>query len=274
MKVVAIVQARMGSSRLPNKVLLPVLGQPVLALMLARVHAARELDEVVVATTSLAEDEPIRELARQVGLRCVSGDPLDLLDRHLLAAQVTQADAIVKIPSDCPLIDPRVIDEVVRCFRDHSDRYDFVGNLHPASWPDGNDVEVLSRGALEQAGREATRPHEREHTTPFVWDRPERFRLGNVVWRAGLDLSRSHRLTLDYPDDFRVIAAVFEALYRPGEPPFAVEEIVAHLECHPELLALNARFKGTGWVDRHRHELRTRQPRVPAVERGVGGGPS
>lgn len=260
MKIVAVVQARTGSSRLPKKILLRALDRPLLALMLDRVRAARHLDDIVVATTSLAVDEPIRDLARQLDVACVSGHPLDLLDRHLQAAQATEADAVVKIPSDCPLIDPRVIDEVVGVYRRDAGRYDFVSNLHPATWPDGNDVEVVSRRVLEEAHREAQRGYEREHTTPFVWDRPERYRLCNVTWKTGLDLSASHRLTLDYLEDFQLIGRVFEALQQPGRPPFSVEDIVAYLDANPDVAALNAAHRGTGWIDRHRHELRTLRP--------------
>jgi len=268
MKLVAVIQARTGSSRLPSKILLRVLDRSLLELMLERVRAARELDEVVVATTSLPIDDPIRDLARQLDVACVSGHPLDLLDRHLQAAQAAEADAVVKIPSDCPLIDPRVIDQVVSAYRRDADRYDFVSNLHPATWPDGNDVEVVSRRVLEEAHREAQRGYEREHTTPFVWDRPERYRLGNVAWSTGLNLAESHRLTLDYPQDYQLIARVFEALQRPGQPPFSVDDIVAYLDAHPEVAALNAAYRGTGWIDRHRHELRTMRP--PSVG-GLGG---
>jgi spore coat polysaccharide biosynthesis protein SpsF len=271
-KVVAVVQARTGSSRLPGKVLLPLGGWPLLARMLERVRASRELDEVVVATTTLASDEPIRALATSVGVPCVSGHATDLLDRHRAAARFASADAVVKIPSDCPLIDPRVIDDVVGFYRANAERFDYVGNLHPQSWPDGNDVEVMSRDALETAWREAERPFQREHTTPFLWDQPARFRIGNVLapWcrAAGVpegmtvpgDLSASHRLTLDYREDYDLIAAVFTALHRPGEAPFTVEAIVYYLDAHPEVRALNARYGGDSWMVRHAHELATMGP--------------
>ncbi len=262
MKIVAVIQARSGSTRLPGKILLKVLGKSLLELMIERVRAARQLDDIVIATTSLAVDDSIRALSRQLDVACVSGHPLDLLDRHLQAAQSAEAEAVVKIPSDCPLIDPRVIDEVVGVYRRQADHYDFVSNLQPATWPDGNDVEVVSRRVLEEAHREAQRAYEREHTTPFVWDRPERYRLFNVAWSTGLDLSMSHRLTLDYPEDFQLIARVFEALQRPQPPAFSVEEIVAFLDAYPAVAALNAGYRGTGWIDRHRHELRTSQPRA------------
>lgn len=255
-----MVQARVGSTRLPGKVLLPLRGRPLLEKMLSRVAHARQLDEIVVATTRLAADDSIRALMAALGVRCVSGDPTDLVDRHLQAARLTNADAVVKIPSDCPLIDPAVIDQVVAYFRAQFPRYAFVSNLHPATWPDGNDVEVMTRDALEQTAREAVRPFEREHTTPFIWDQPERFALGNVRWSTGRDLSSTHRLTLDYPEDYALISALFEALghaNHTNDGPFSVEAIVDYLDAHPEVKALNAAHLGRSWISGHAHELRT-----------------
>ena len=257
MKIVAVVQARVGSTRLPGKVLLPLRGRPLLERMLSRVFHARQLDEIVVATTRLAADDSIRALMAGLGVRCVSGDPTDLVDRHLQAARLTSADAVVKIPSDCPLIDPMVIDQVVGYFRAQFPRYAFVSNLHPASWPDGNDVEVMTRDALEQTAREAARPFEREHTTPFIWDQPERFALANVSWSTGLDLSSTHRLTLDYPEDYALISAVFEALGHADDAPFPAAAIVDYLDAHPQVRALNAAHLGHSWINGHAHELRT-----------------
>jgi spore coat polysaccharide biosynthesis protein SpsF len=258
-KVVVVVQARTGSSRLPNKVLLPLGGRPVLARMLERVEAAHLIDEVVVATTRLEADEPVRAVARAAGVPCVSGDPLDLLDRHVEAARASSADVVVKIPSDCPLIDPRVIDAVVGFFRRHGGRHDLVTNLLPPTWPDGNDVEVMRRDVLELAWREADRPFQREHTTPFIWDQPERFRIANVAagsWNRP-ELPATHRLTLDYAEDHALIRSVFEALHEEGAAPFSAEDIVSYLDAHPEVRALNARWGGSSWMDKHRDELRT-----------------
>ena len=220
MRVVVVVQARVGSSRLPGKVLLPVAGAPLLQRMLERVLAAEEPDDICVAATFAAEDEPIRELARAVCVPVVSGHPTDLIDRHLQAGRDLRADVVVKIPSDCPLIDPAVIDQVIARYRAAASEVDFVTNLHPPSWPDGNDVEVMPIEVLEVAFREAQRPFEREHTTPFIWERPDRFRLLNVASDLGSDLSKSHRFTIDYPDDHRFIARVFDELWSPGARSF------------------------------------------------------
>jgi spore coat polysaccharide biosynthesis protein SpsF len=262
-KVVAVVQARMGSTRLPGKVLRTIGGRPVLAWMIDRLRAASELDELVVATTYLPIDEPIRALCSELGVASAAGHPTDLLDRHLKVGRARQADAIVKIPSDCPLIDPRVVDLVVGEFRRTYPNDSYVGNLHPATWPDGQDVEVIRFDALEEAWCLATRTFQREHTTPFIWDQPDRFRIRNVVWPTGRDSSASHRLTLDYEEDLTLIAEVFKALHRPEHPPFSVEEIVALLDARPDLRALNAAHHGSSWMSRHIDDLQTLRPVAP-----------
>jgi spore coat polysaccharide biosynthesis protein SpsF len=132
-----------------------------------------------------------------------------------------------------------------------------VSNLHPASWPDGNDVEVMSVSALATAWQEATAPWEREHTTPFLWDQPERFRVGNVAWETGFDYSRSHRFTVDYADDLAFVARVFDELYRMAEPVFELPAILALLAARPDIVVLNRRYAGVNWYRQHLTELRT-----------------
>lgn len=263
MKVTVVVQARTGSSRLPGKVLLWAAGAPLLQRMIERVCAARTASEVVIATTESPADDPIAGLARAAGVACVRGHATDCLDRHVLAARVTGADAVVKIPSDCPLIDPATIDRVIGAFLASTtepdadvEGIDYVSNLHPATWPDGFDVEVMTRGALETAWREATRPLEREHTTPFLWDNPERFVTRNVAWETGLDYSASHRLTLDYAEDYAVIRGVYDALWSASRH-FTLAEILEVLAAQPALAARNAMHLGTSWYRNHPGELKT-----------------
>jgi spore coat polysaccharide biosynthesis protein SpsF len=254
-----VVQARSGSTRLPGKVLLPVAGAPLLERMLERIRAARTPLDLVVATTWEEEDAAISELCESIGVPCFRGHPRDLLDRHYRVGLAFGAEAVVKIPSDCPLIDHAVIDRVLHEYLDDPCRYDFVSNLHPATYPDGNDVEVFSFAALEGAHREATRPLDREHTTPYLWDQPEKFRLSNVAWESGLDLSMSHRFTVDYPEDYELVSAVYAALYREGEV-FSLPEILAFLEARPDVFRMNARYLGVNWYRNHLDELRTVGP--------------
>jgi len=255
-RTLVVVQARLGSTRLPGKVLLPLAGAPLLVRMVERVRAARTPFELVVATTTEAADDAVADLCLESGLACFRGHPLDLLDRHLGAARARSlgpADLVVMIPSDCPLIDPGAIDRVLSAWRAG---LDYLGNLHPQSWPDGNDVEVMTLGALQTAWREASRPHEREHTTPFLWDQPGRFRCGNVEWGGGRDLSRSHRFTIDYPEDYTFIAAIYRELHARGRV-FSLGEILALLEREPALLEINARYAGVNWYRHHLGELKT-----------------
>jgi len=268
-KILVVVQARTGSSRLPGKVMLPVAGAPVILRQLERVLAARFVRGLVVATTERPEDDALACLVQRHGVSVFRGHETDLLDRHYRAALSLGADAVAKIPSDCPLIDPGAIDHVLAAFTAGSD-LDYAGNLHPASWPDGNDVEVMTLGALEQAWREARAAHEREHTTPFLWDQPERFRIANVRWERGLDWSMTHRFTLDYPDDYIFVSAVYDALWRPERPVFTLADILALLEARPELRLMNARYAGVNWYRHHLGALRhvraseTRNPPLAA----------
>lgn len=247
MRTLVVVQARMGSRRLPGKVLLPLAGRPLLERMLQRLLAARFPFQVCVATSTAAEDEPIRQLCKRMAVAVVSGHPTDLLQRHVSAGRAFGADVIAKIPSDCPLIDPAVVDRVLGHYAALSGQLDFVTNLHPPSWPDGNDVEVMSMRTLELAGAEATQPFEREHTTPFIWDRPTRFRIGNVSWGAGRDLSKTHRFTIDYAEDYEFIARVYDELCTSERPIFTLPDILALLAHKPELMRINTRWSGQSW---------------------------
>lgn len=249
--VLTVIQARAGSTRLPAKVLLPLRGRPVLARMLERVRFTALSGTVVVATTTLPEDDAIEVLSAEEGVPCFRGDPTDVLDRHVQAARRFEARHVVKVSSDCPLVDPEVIDRVIGTYLAQPGRWDYVSNLHPPSWPDGNDVEIMSRAALETAWTEASRPFEREHTTPFLWNHPDRFRIGNVRWNEGPDLSMIVRLTLDWPEDYELIRTIFEAVY-PGNPRFGLREILQLFQVWPDLGRINAHLRG---VHRQRHEL-------------------
>jgi spore coat polysaccharide biosynthesis protein SpsF len=256
---VVVVQARTGSTRLPGKVLMPLAGRPLLARMLERVRAARTPFELVVATTTDASDAPVVDLCKDLGVRCFRGHPTDLLDRHVMAARSVKADVVVKIPSDCPLIDPAAIDRVLGEFF-ATEGLDYAGNLHPGTWPDGHDVEVMPLAALELAHREATKAHEREHTTPFLWDRPERFRCLNVAWETGQNLAMSHRMTIDYAEDYAFIAAVYDSLYMEAHPIFSLGAILDLLERRPDVFALNAKYAGVNWYRNHLADLKTVRP--------------
>lgn len=264
LRLIVVIQARTGSTRLPGKVLRPLGGRSVLTRMIERVRAATTASEVVVATTTYADDDEIARICRQEDVPCFRGHPTDLLERHYRAGIAWRADAVVKIPSDCPLIDPQVIDRVLCYYLAHCEQLDYVSNLHPATYPDGNDVEVVSMDALEVAWKEARRAFEREHTTPYLWENPGRFHLGNVTWETGLDYSMTHRWVLDYLEDYRLMAAIFDTLYE-RKPLFGLADILYLLELRPELRQLNQQHLGVNWYRHHWHELKTIRPEQTRV---------
>lgn len=251
-----VIQTRMGSSRLPGKVLLPVMGSPLFVQQVKRVCAAALSGTIVVATTTDVSDDIIETICNAEGILCYRGHATDLLDRHYQVGLQYRADAVIKIPSDCPLIDPAVIDRVIGCYLENTDRYDYVSNLHPATYPDGNDVEIMHFAALEDAWKNASRPLEREHATPYLWEHPEKFSIGNVTMEGHPDYSMEHRFTMDYEEDYLFIKAVYEALYE-NNPLFSVTDILALLEERKDIYAINRQWAGVNWYRHHLDELKT-----------------
>jgi spore coat polysaccharide biosynthesis protein SpsF len=232
-EVLAILQARMSSSRLPGKVLLQVCGKPLLAHQIERVLRAAAVSRLIVATSTDPSDEPIRELCARIGVQVHSGSLHDVLDRFVQAARPFKPEWVVRLTGDCPLADPAVVDRVIRTAAQGG--YDYVSSaLHP-TFPDGLDAECLRFEVLEAAAMEARLPSEREHVTAFVYSRPERFRLGEV--RNGLDLS-ALRWTVDEAADFVFVSQVFERLYAQN-PRFSMDDILRLLENEPQLGTIN-----------------------------------
>jgi len=233
MTTLIIVQARMTSTRLPGKVLLPLAGAPMLVRLVERLRRVAFAHGVIVATTTNATDDPIAAQCAVIGVPCFRGSEHDVLSRYAEAASLHAAEVVVRITSDCPLMDPVLVDRVIAAY--HEGGCDYVSNMLPPTWPYGMAVEVFSAFALKQAHRESTQEAEREHVTPFIYWRPERFRLRNVG--SPVDLSH-HRWTVDTPEDYELVRRVFDALY-PAQPCFTQADILTVLEAHPDWLALN-----------------------------------
>jgi spore coat polysaccharide biosynthesis protein SpsF len=234
MKIVAIVQARMGSTRLPGKVLMDLLGEPVLVRDINRLRRSELLDEIVIATTTQSSDDPIASLCEERGWLYFRGDENDVLDRYYQAGLASHADVIVRITSDCPLIEPKIVDRVIRRFLDSSD-IDYASNtLPPRSFPRGLDTEVMTFSALERAWTEDKDPKLREHVTPYIYRNPETFRIHGVV--NDTDLS-SHRWTLDTPEDLAFIRTVYEYF---GNDHFTWLDLIEYLDTHPEVVSINS----------------------------------
>ena len=204
MKVVAIVQARLGSTRLPGKVLKPVGTRSLIGVLLERLSKSKEIAEVLVATSATAINAPLEEHVRSLGFGCFRGDESDVLDRYFQAATASGADVVVRVTGDCPLIDPDLVDEVVRRFK--ATNADYTSNTSPPTFPDGLDTEVFTYAALERAAREATEPYDREHVTPYL-RRSEGF--ARSVFPGDDDFS-SLRWTVDELADYEVVRRVFD----------------------------------------------------------------
>ena len=202
-KTVAIVQARMGSTRLPNKVMKELVGSPMIGLLLARLKKSIELSEIVVATSEDPRNRPLVDYVRGLGYACIQGSENDVLSRYLTAARHASADVVVRVTGDCPLIDPGLVDEIIRGF--HKSEVDYFSNINPPTYPDGLDIEVFSMSALERAAKEAFEVFDREHVTPYLRREPI-FAQGNVS--NDEDLS-GLRWTVDDADDIEVVGAVF-----------------------------------------------------------------
>jgi spore coat polysaccharide biosynthesis protein SpsF len=255
-KILVVVQARSNSTRLKDKIFLPLCGKELLVRQLERIEGSSFKPEIVVATTCKKEDDKVIRLCEKEGKKYFRGSENDLLDRHFQAGVLFGADVILKIPSDCPLIDTNIIDKVLSHYIKNRNKYDYVSNLHPATYPDGNDVEVMSIECLERAWETAEEEFQREHTTPFIWDNPEMFRIGNVKWETNEDFSMTHRFTIDYNEDYKFIRAVYEELY-PLNPKFNLQDILSLLKIKPELMGINKKYNGVNWYRKHLHNLKT-----------------
>jgi spore coat polysaccharide biosynthesis protein SpsF len=233
-RVVVIVQARMTSTRLPGKVLMDLAGKPMLERQLERLARCERADEIVLATTSNATDDPLAELAARLGLRCHRGSEHDVLDRYAGAARAAEANVVVRVTADCPLIDAAETDAVIEAL---APGIDYAANVLERDLPRGLDVEALWRDTLERVDRMATSARAREHVTYFIHsERPQLFAL-RAVRRpfAAADL----RWTVDTPEDLEVVRRLYDELGL-AERPLPLADVIAHVRAHPELAVLNA----------------------------------
>lgn len=232
-KADAIIQARVGSTRLPEKVLFKVMDKTILEHVVERVRRAKNIGTIIVATTLRKEDLKIARIADALGVELYRGSEDDVLDRYYQAAKIFNVNRIARITADCPLIDPGIIDSVIRLYFESG--ADFCCNILERTFPDGEDVEVFNFKALECAWKKAGLLSEREHVTPYIKKHPSRFKLVN--FKNDIDLS-DKRWTLDRENDFKFIKAVIEGLY-PSKPDFNMKDILEFLERNPDIENVN-----------------------------------
>jgi spore coat polysaccharide biosynthesis protein SpsF (cytidylyltransferase family) len=233
MKTIAIIQARMGSIRLPGKMMILLAGRPIIFHVVNRVKKSKLVDQAVLATSDEKNNEVLIEEVKKYGIDSFVGDENDVLDRFYQCAKKFNADIIVRITGDCPLIDPKIIDKVIEIFQNN--QVDYASNVHPPTFPDGFDVEVFSFGVLEKAWQKAKLKSEREHVTPYIWKNKE-FIKKNLK----NDKDFSHlRLTIDEKEDLDFLNLLFEKL---NTDNYEMSDVIQIIKENPELININSKF--------------------------------
>lgn len=233
-KTHVIIQARMGSTRLPGKVGKELAGKPVLWHDITRCQAATSVDEVLLATTTNPADDMLESMAASLGIKCFRGSEEDVLSRFAGAVSAFESDVVVRVTSDCPLVDPRIIDLVVEGLRG----YDYSANVLERNFPRGLDVEAFTASALQQAHEQATSRSDREHVTPYLRNSANGFRTKSIVLPEEYHYPQ-FRLTLDTPEDYEFLCAIYNHFYQDGAL-IDVREVLQWLSTHPEVASLNA----------------------------------
>jgi spore coat polysaccharide biosynthesis protein SpsF len=236
LKVVAIIQARMGSTRLPGKVMKEVCGKPLLEYLIERVRKSKLIHEIVIATSIKTTEQPIIDLCNRLKVNYFRGSEEDVLSRYYVAAQYYKADLVIRLTADNPLIDPHIIDKIISFFLSDPTKYDYVSNTLDRTYPRGLDTEVFSMKALEQAYHQADQPAYREHVTPYIYLHPEKFQLGNVTNDTNYS---SIRLTVDTEEDFSLIKKIIETFHHQKMECFHLEDIIQLLQQQPDWLSEN-----------------------------------
>ncbi|MBM7580163.1 cytidylyltransferase domain-containing protein [Jeotgalibacillus terrae] len=236
MKVAAIIQARMGSTRLPGKVMKELMGKTILSHVIARVSQANTIDEIIIATPNKNNDDVISNEAKKCGVKVYRGSEKDVLSRYYYAAKESEVTTIVRITSDCPLIDPHVIDEVVNYYKNGNNSIVTNAGTDPTNrtFPRGLDTEVFSFKVLEEAYHLGKENYHREHVTPYIYENADKVYL----FKNNIDYSK-YRWTLDTAGDFELISEIYDELYK-GKHDFFLKEIIELFEQKPELIDINA----------------------------------
>ncbi|MCP5161960.1 MAG: glycosyltransferase family protein [Hahellaceae bacterium] len=237
MNVLAVLQARMSSSRLPGKVLKPILNKPMLAYQIERIARCRLVDKLIVATSTEPADAPIADLCHALNITCYRGSLDDVLDRFYQAASLVNPQHVLRLTGDCPLVSPTIIDRLIQLHL--SLGADYTSNCYPPSLPDGLDAEVVRWDLLKAAWKEAPGGLHREHVTSFIRD--EMPNVDKASYQHPHNYA-SLRLTVDYPEDFDLVAKIFEALY-PDKPDFELDDIIRLLAAHPDWILINQNFE-------------------------------
>jgi len=237
--IAAIIQARMGSSRLSGKIMLETCKKPLLKHMIERIQLTETVDEIVIATSTNKNDDVIEDFCKKNKIVCFRGSENDVLSRYKMAADMVHADIIVRLTSDTPLLNHIILDKVVRVYT--KNKYDYVSNCYPLprTYPDGMNVEVFSKKILDEMYDNAKKPSEREHVSLYVVTQPKKYKMYRVDYLK--DISH-YRFNLDYELDYKLLKEIFENLYYENQH-FTMEDIIKFLEVNPSIFNINSKIK-------------------------------
>jgi spore coat polysaccharide biosynthesis protein SpsF len=237
LRVVAIIQGRMGSTRLPGKILKPILGRPLLSHIVERVRKAKTVDEVIIATSINPLDDPVEEFAKKEGIKYYRGKEADLIDRFYNACVKFNIDVIVRVTADCPFVDPQLIDKLVNIYLNNRDKYDLISNIHPPTFPDGLDLEIIPFSVMKEIHFGLKNKFDREWFTTYLFDKGK-YQYYNLENDEDLSLLR---WTIDYPEDYEFFKRVFSELYNPKKI-FLQKDILNFLKKNPDIAKINEKY--------------------------------
>ena len=246
-RIIALVQARMGSTRLPQKALMKILDKTLIEWIFYRLSFAKEINGIALSTSDTPENDILAEHARNIGLQCFRGSETALIKRHLEAARMYNADAIVRITGDNPLVDPAIVDKLVKFFKDN-DTTDLVTNVFPPTFPDGMDIEVMSIRTLERLDKEFQNALDREWFIAAMMEKKDAFSILNLSYKDNLV---GLRLTVDYPEDLALVEKIFSKLHRENEV-FHLEDMLSLFKREPTLLSINKKWVDTTLINNSR----------------------
>ena len=253
-KIHCIIQCRMSSTRLPAKIFLPGPKKALIDHLIERISLSKKIEKIILAIPNSKENLFIKKYFKnKIDIFCA--DEFNVLKRYYLFAKKFQTSIIVRITSDCPLMDHRIIDEILDYYK--KNKCDYISNLHPTAFPDGFDIEIFTFQALKKAYKEAKQNFEKEHVTPYIWDNPEKFIIKNY-WPPYIKKTfyNKYRLTLDYLEDFLLISKIYNKFYF-NDKKFSFFKIMRYLKKNPNVLRLNKKFIKVNWYRHHLNELRS-----------------
>lgn len=237
LKKIAIIQARMSSTRLPGKILKEICGIPMLQIQIERLKRCMLIDQIVIATTESQKDDVVIDLCNKLSISTFRGSESDVLSRYFKTATYYDSDVIIRFTSDCPLIDPKLVDDIIEFYCNHNEHYDYVSNGIIQTYPRGMDTEVFNYSVLKSAFESSKEKYEKEHVTPFIYDPKNGFKMYNFSSTINLN---HYRLTVDTIEDFILVDKIFNSLYKKRGYGFTLEDIIEFLNSNPELLSINS----------------------------------